>query len=363
MSMGGFLSFVKKEALHILRDSRTMLIALLMPVVQILLFGFAISTEVNNINVAVVAPHPTESVRQAVERIRANDYFTFVGTIAGTQIDRTLRSGAADAVVVFAPDYDRLLADRAQGQVQKPAVQIVADASNTNTATAGAAYLQSVLSESTAAAPETRLLFNPRMKSAYEFVPGIMGLIFIIICAIMTSVSIVREKETGTMEVLFVSPVRPIRIILAKMIPYFVLSCLNLASILLLARYVLDVPMEGSLAGIVGISLLYLALALALGLFISTVTDRQVTALIISAMLMLLPIIMLSGMVFPIENMPGILRGISCVVPARWYIDAIRKLMIEGLPFSAVLTNFLILLAMTVVLVGVALRKFNDKLE
>lgn len=364
MSMGGFLSFVKKEALHILRDSRTMLIALLMPVVQILLFGFAISTEVNNINVAIVAPHPTESVRQAVERIRANDYFTFVGTIAGTQIDRTLRSGAADAVVVFAPDYDRLLADRAQGQVQEPVVQIVADASNTNTATAGTAYLQSVLSGSTAAAaPETRLLFNPRMKSAYEFVPGIMGLIFIIICAIMTSVSIVREKETGTMEVLFVSPVRPIRIILAKMIPYFVLSCLNLASILLLARYVLDVPMEGSLAGIVGISLLYLALALALGLFISTVTDRQVTALIISAMLMLLPIIMLSGMVFPIENMPGILRGISCVVPARWYIDAIRKLMIEGLPFSAVLTNFLILLAMTVVLVGVALRKFNDKLE
>ena len=197
MSMGGFLSFVKKEALHILRDSRTMLIALLMPVVQILLFGFAISTEVNNINVAVVAPHPTESVRQAVERIRANDYFTFVGTIAGTQIDRTLRSGAADAVVVFAPDYDRLLVDRAQGQVQEPAVQIVADASNTNTATAGAAYLQSVLSGSTAAAaPETRLLFNPRMKSAYEFVPGIMGLIFIIICAIMTSVSIVREKET-----------------------------------------------------------------------------------------------------------------------------------------------------------------------
>ena len=171
------------------------------------------------------------------------------------------------------------------------------------------------------------------------------------------------DKETGTMEVLFVSPVRPIRIILAKMIPYFVLSCLNLASILLLARYVLDVPMEGSLVGIVGISLLYLTLALALGLFISTVTDRQVTALIISAMLMLLPIIMLSGMVFPIENMPGILRGISCVVPARWYIDAIRKLMIEGLPFSAVLTNFLILLAMTVVLVGVALRKFNDKLE
>ena len=198
------------------------------------------------------------------------------------------------------------------------------------------------------------------MKSAYNFVPGIMGLIFIVICAIMTSVSIVREKETGTMEVLLVSP---IRIVFAKMIPYFALSCLNLVSILLLARFVLDVPMSGSVAGIVCLSLLYLALALALGLFISTISDRQVTALVISAMLMLMPLIMLSGMVFPIENMPGVLRLLSCVVPARWYIDAIRKLMIEGLPFAAVLGDFLILSVMTVLLVVIALKKFNDKLE
>ena len=213
------------------------------------------------------------------------------------------------------------------------------------------------------ASPGTRLLYNPQMKSAYNFVPGIMGLIFIVICAIMTSVSIVREKETGTMEVLLVSPVRPIRIVFAKMIPYFALSCLNLVSILLLARFVLDVPMSGSVAGIVCLSLLYLALALALGLFISTISDRQVTALVISAMLMLMPLIMLSGMVFPIENMPGVLRLLSCVVPARWYIDAIRKLMIEGLPFAAVLGDFLILSVMTVLLVVIALKKFNDKLE
>lgn len=165
------------------------------------------------------------------------------------------------------------------------------------------------------------------------------------------------------MEVLLVSPVRPIRIILAKMIPYFVLSCLNLVTILLLARYVLEVPMSGSLAGIVLTSLLYLALALALGLFISTVADRQVTALVISTMLMLLPLIMLSGMVFPIENMPWILRALSCLVPARWYIAAIRKLMIEGLPFAAVTGEFLILAVMTLALVVVALKKFNDRLE
>ena len=367
--MNGFASFVRKETLHIFRDPRTMLIALLMPVVQILLFGFALSTEVNNVDVAVVAPHRSETVRQAVERMAANPCFTFAGYVPGTEIDRTLRSGRADAVAVFADDFDRRMADLAAGRPDAgAALQLVMDASNTNTAQAGAAYLRSVLLGDAAggaggAGVETRLLYNPRMKSAYNFVLGIMGLIFILICAIMTSVSIVREKETGTMEVLLVSPVRPIRIVFAKMIPYFVLSCLNLASILLLARFVLGVPMSGGIVGIVGLSLLYIVLALALGLFISTVARTQVTALLVSAMLMLMPMIMLSGMVFPIGNMPAPLRWLSCIVPARWYIAAIRRLMIEGLPFTAVLREFAILAAMTAGLIAVALRKFNDKLE
>lgn len=364
--MNGFASFVRKETLHIFRDPRTMLIALLMPVVQILLFGFALSTEVNNVDVAVVAPHRSETVRQAVERMAANPNFTFTGYIPSGEIDRMLRSGRADAVAVFADDFDRRMTDLATGRADAgAALQLVMDASNTNTAQAGAAYLRSVLLDNVAdgVGVETRLLYNPRMKSAYNFVPGIMGLIFILICAIMTSVSIVREKETGTMEVLLVSPVRPIRIVFAKMIPYFVLSCLNLASILLLARFVLGVPMSGGIVGIVGLSLLYIVLALALGLFISTVARTQVTALLVSAMLMLMPMIMLSGMVFPIGNMPAPLWWLSCIVPARWYIAAIRRLMIEGLPFTAVLREFAILAAMTAGLIAVALRKFNDKLE
>lgn len=296
----------------------------------------------------------------------ANPNFTFTGYIPSGEIDRMLRSGRADAVVVFADDFDRRMTDLATGRADTgAALQLVMDASNTNTAQAGAAYLRSVLLDNVAdgVGVETRLLYNPRMKSAYNFVPGIMGLIFILICAIMTSVSIVREKETGTMEVLLVSPVRPIRIVFAKMIPYFVLSCLNLASILLLARFVLGVPMSGGIVGIVGLSLLYIVLALALGLFISTVARTQVTALLVSAMLMLMPMIMLSGMVFPIGNMPAPLRWLSCIVPARWYIAAIRRLMIEGLPFTAVLREFAILAAMTAGLIAVALRKFNDKLE
>ncbi len=360
--MGNFGSFIKKETLHILRDRRTMLVVLLIPVVLMTLFGFAISTEINNIDVAVVAPHRTESVRQAVERMASNPYCTFKGYIPSDEIDRVLRRGEASAVAVFAADYDRIAAMPAPAE---PAVQLIFDASNTNTAMSGAAYLQSILTGASAQASpvEMRLLYNPQMRSAYNFVPGIMGMIFILICALMTSVSIVREKENGTMEVLLVSPVRPMRIVLAKLVPYFMLSCINLATILLLAAYALDVPLSGSAGAIIAVSLLYLVLALALGLLISTLAEKQIVALIISAMLLMMPIVMLSGMLFPVENMPAVLQAISYIVPARWYIEAIRKLMIEGLPFAAVWREVLILLAMTVVFIVVSVKKFNDKLE
>ncbi len=339
-----------------------MLVVLLIPVVLMTLFGFAISTEINNIDVAVVAPHRTESVRQAVERMASNPYCTFKGYIPSDEIDRVLRRGEAAAVAVFAADYDRIAAMQAPAE---PAVQLIFDASNTNTAMSGAAYLQSILTGASAQASpvEMRLLYNPQMRSAYNFVPGIMGMIFILICALMTSVSIVREKENGTMEVLLVSPVRPMRIVLAKLVPYFMLSCINLATILLLAAYALDVPLSGSAGAIIAVSLLYLVLALALGLLISTIAEKQIVALIISAMLLMMPIVMLSGMLFPVENMPAVLQAISYIVPARWYIEAIRKLMIEGLPFAAVWREVLILLAMTVVFIVVSVKKFNDKLE
>lgn len=360
-----FLSFVKKESLHILRDRRTMLIVVLIPVVLMVLFGFAISTEVNNIRVAAVAPDRTDGVRDAVERLSRNDYFTFCGYIDGTRIDAALRTGEADAVVVFAADFDRRMEQAASGLPSPPVIQLVLDASNVNTAGAATAYLQGVLlgAESPQALFETRMLFNPQMQSAFNFVPGIMGLIFILVCAMMTSVSIVREKETGTMEVLLVSPVRPFRIIAAKMIPYFVISCVVLVLILLLARYLLGVPMSGGVAGIFSLSLLYLVLSLSLGLFVSTVADTQVAALLMSAMVMLLPIMMFSGMLFPIENLPGLFRAVSAFIPARWYIDAVRKMMIQGVPITDVWHNCVILLGMTILLVGVSLKKFNDKLE
>lgn len=360
-----FLLFVRKESLHILRDRRTMLIVVLIPVVLMVLFGFAISTEVNNIKVAVVAPDRTDGVRGAVDRLARNGYFTFRGYIDGTRIEAALRTGEADAVVVFAADFDRRMEQAASGLPSKPVIQLILDASNVNTAGAASAYLQGVLlgTESQQSLFETRLLFNPQMKSAFNFVPGIMGMIFILVCAMMTSASIVREKETGTMEVLLVSPVRPFRIILAKMVPYFAVSCVVLVLILLLARYLLGVPMSGGVAGIFTLSLLYLALSLSLGLFVSTVARTQVAAWLVSAMVLLLPILMLSGMLFPIENLPGFFRVLSAVVPARWYIDAVRKMMIQGAPIADVWLNCVILSGMTALLVGVSLKKFNDKLE
>lgn len=360
-----FLPFVKKESLHILRDRRTMLIVMLIPVVLMILFGFAISTEVNNVNVAVVASNRSAGVEKFVNRLSSNKYFTFKGYIDNNQIDSELRSGNANVIVNFAPDYERLMISDEKSEITHPVIQLIVDAANVNVAGAATAYLQEMLAVSAVHQSmfETRMLFNPQMKSAYNFVPGLMGLIFILVCAMMTSVSIVREKEVGTMEVLLVSPVRPAKIIFAKMIPYFAISCVVLALILLLAHYLLEVPMTGGVWGIISISLLYLVLSLSLGLFVSTVAQTQVAALLISAMVMMLPMLMLSGMLFPIENMPTFFQWVSCIVPARWYIDAIRKMMIQGESITAVWQNVVILFGMTVVLITVSFKKFKDKLE
>ena len=207
------------------------------------------------------------------------------------------------------------------------------------------------------------ILYNPQLKSAYNFVPGIMGLIFILICAMLTSVSIVREKETGTMEVLLVSPIRPVMIVVAKMVPYFILACIDLAVILLIARFALDVPLSGSLAAIFILSFIYIVLSLALGLLISTLVDSQMVALLMAGMVLIMPVMMLSGMLYPIENMPAILRGVSCIVPARWYIEATRKIMVEGLGFGYIFMELAILTGMTLFLIIVSVKRFKKRLE
>ena len=376
MQIKMFLAFIRKEFLHILRDSRTMMVVLLLPILLMVLFGFAITNEIKNINIAVVSDHRTPAVREAVERLANNPYITFVGYVSESELNPVLRSGKANGVVVFAQDYDRLMLMRSQSIDTPAPIQVVLDASDASLSATVAAYVQGVINSqhSTLNSPylqivpsgkelSTHLRHNPQMKSSFNFVPGIMGLVFILICAIMTSVSIVKEKETGTMEVLLVSPVKPILIIIAKLIPYFVLSLVNLATILLLARFLLEVPLSGSMTTLLFVSVVYLVLALSLGLFISTVAQKQIVALLVSAVVMMVPVLMLSGMVFPIENMPIVIRPLTTIVPARWYIAAMRKLMIEGLGFASVWRETLILIAMTVIVLTAALKKFNDKLE
>lgn len=347
--MSVFQSLVKKEALHLLRDFRTIIVVLVMPVVLLLLFGFAISTEVNNVKVATVVEQHTDQTKQIIDRFRANPYFTFEGVVAYSDVEDLLREGKVDATVVFRTR---------DGKLEH---QVVVDASNTIMAQTATAYLESVISPGADTPIVTSTLYNPRLKSAYNFVPGIMGMIFILICAMMTSVSIVREKETGTMDLLLVSPVRPWTIVFGKLVPYFLLSCVILALTLVLSYTVLGIPFSFRLFDVIWVTILYVTLALALGLLISTIASTQVAALLISGVMFMIPVILLSGMIFPVENMPLVLQWISCVIPARWYISAMRVLMIQRLPVGYVLTEVLVLAGMTLLVLALAIKKFNAK--
>ncbi len=344
--MRTFIAFVHKETLHILRDRRTLLIVLLLPIVQIVLFGFAISTEITNLRVKVLAERHLTDVDRLVTRLDANPYFSYAGRIQDpADIDRCLRRDEADAVLVV---------DR------KGRMQLVVDASNPNNATVAAGYVGGALG---GGGTDIRMLYNPQLLSSYNFVPGLMGLIFVIICALLTSVAIVREKEAGSIELLLVSPVSPLVTVVAKMTPYFAVSCLNLATILLLARYALGVPLAGHAAGTVALTLLYIVLSLAIGLLISTLVRTQIAAMILTVVSMMLPGMLLSGMIFPLENIPAALRWVSAFVPTRWYIGAVRKVMIEGLPLRQVWVEVTVLSGMTVLLMGLALKKLNKRLD
>lgn len=343
-------SLIKKEALHVFRDRRTMLITLLMPVLLLLLFGFAISTEVNNVNVVAVVDRHTDETREIIERFSVNPYITFKGVTNNVTADNLLKTGGTDAVVLLKTNNGRL------------STQIIVDASNTTVAQASTAYIQGIISGSDMMSPVlTQTLYNPQLKSAYNFVPGIMGMIFILICAIMTSVSIVSEKENGTMDLLLVSPVRPGTVILGKLIPYFILSCTILAVMLIISYTVLELPLSPSIINVILLSVIYIILSLSIGLLVSTVVDTQLTALIVSAVVFMLPVIMLSGMIFPIDNMPVVLQWLSCIIPARWYTAAMRKLMIQQLEINYVLQEISILLSMTGLLLLFALKKFNTR--
>lgn len=353
--MKQFFSFVIKEARHIVRDKRTMLILFGMPIVLMLLFGFAITTDVKNVRTIIVASQMDHQTQQAVDRLASSEYFDVLTTVSTPQeAELLIRRQKADMAVIFGHDF----ASKHTG------IQLMVDGADPNMAQQWTSYAQGVISNSLHLSPiSQKLLYNPQMKSAYNFVPAIMGMLLMLICAMMTSISIVREKEKGTMEVLLVSPVRPLMVIIAKAVPYLALAFAILIVILLMARYVLGVPLAGSLLWIILVSVVYILLALSLGLLISNIAQTQLVALLMSAMVLLMPVIMLSGMLFPVESMPVVLQWISAVVPPRYYISAMRKLMIMGVGIREVAHEVLILSGMTVFLLAIALKKFNVRLE
>ena len=347
--MKQFKSFIIKEARHILRDKRTMLIHFGMPVVMMLLFGFAISTDVRNVRTAVVLSYVDHQTHKMVERLGANEYFDILYKVDNSAAaEQLIRHQKADVAIVFG---------------RNKAIQVMTDGADPNMAQMYANYATMILQSSDTSVMTQKLLFNPQMRSCYNFVPGIMGMLLLLVCAMMTSISIVKEKERGTMEVLLVSPIRPLMIIIAKAVPYLVLAFVLLCTILSISKYVLLVPISGSLFWIFLVSCIYIIVALSLGLLISTVAKTQLVALLTSAMMLLMPTILLSGMMFPVESMPDILQYIAAIMPPRYYISAMRKLMIMGVGIDKITHELMVLSLMAVVLLSAALLKFRSRLE
>ena len=352
--MKPFFSFVLKETKHILRDKRTMLMLFGMPIVMMLLFGFAVTNDVRNVRVVIVMSNADNATQQVADRLAASEYFTLTKVVATpTEAEKAIRDQKADMAIVFSQDF----ASRKSGY------QLIVDGADPNMAQQWTTYANAVINNTEAKAVNTKLLYNPQMKSTYNFVPAIMGTLLMLVCAMMTSISIVREKEKGTMEVLLVSPTKPLMIIVAKLVPYLVLAFTILSIILLMSSFVLGVPIKGSLFWIYVVSTIYILLALSLGILVSTIAETQLVALLISAMLLMMPVIMLSGMMFPIESMPKILQYISAIVPTRYYISAMRKLMIMGTGIEEIYFEVSILISMLIALMSLALAKFNKRLE
>ncbi|WGQ09830.1 ABC transporter permease [Pedobacter gandavensis] len=367
--MKQFWIFVKKEWLHIWRDKRTLFILIWMPVVQILLYGFALTNEVKNSNIAVFDQAKDEASKSIIERISSSRYFSLYKNVHSyKEIEATFREGKIRLAVVFPRNFrsDLLHANHAQ-------LQLIADSSDPNTANMLTNYAGAIINDYQQGLndhqqlpytikTQVRMLYNPELKGAYNFVPGVMALVLMLVCTMMTAIAIVKEKEIGTMEVILVSPLKPFRIVIAKTIPYLVVSMLNIISILLISVYALEVPITGSLWLLMAESILFTITSLSVGILISNTAKTQQTAMFTAMMSLFLPTLLFSGFLFPVENMPLPLQLISNVVPSRWYFIIVKAVMIKGLGFAAIWKETLILIGMTVTLLTISIYKFKIRL-
>src|SRR5690348_9921754 len=367
--MKQFTSFVKKEFHHIFRDKRTMFILLGMPIVQIIIFGFALTNEVKNSKIVVFDQSKDPATASLTQQFSASQYFEIESPIySNEEIEETFRKGKVKLAVVFPPHFNEDL-----DHFNKAQVQLVADATDPNVANTLTNYATAVIMDYQKRITderklpytintEMRMLYNPQLKGAYSFVPGVMAMVLMLVCTMMTAITVVREKELGTMEILLVSPMQPLKIIVAKAIPYLLLSVINIISILLLSVFVLGVPINGSLTLLFVMSILFTLTSLSLGLLISSVTDKQQTAMFAALVGLFLPTVMLSGFMFPIENMPLPLRIISNAVPAKWFYNIVRSVMIKGVGFSFIWKEVFILTGMMILFIIISIKTFKIRL-
>jgi len=367
--MKQFIAFVKKEFYHVFRDRKTLLLLFGMPVVQIVLFGFALTNEIKNSKIVICDYSKDISTRAIIDKLEVSKNFEIQeANLSNYEIEKAFKEGTIKLVIVFPANFNYDLNHQNKAQVQ-----IIADATDPNTATTLTMYASNIIADyqrqliqgqniPLQIETEMRMIYNPELKGTTNFVPGVMALVLFLISVLMTSVSIVKEKESGTMEILLVSPFNPFLVVISKAIPYFFLSLINLAVILLLSVYLLDMPIEGSILLLIAESSLFIITALSFGLLISTLTSSQQAAMLISLMGSLLPTMMLTGFIFPIENMPKALQIISNIVPPKWYYIIAKSIMIKGLGFSAIWKETLILLGMTFLLLFVSIKKFKTRL-
>lgn len=368
--MKRFIGFVTKEFYHIFRDRRTMFILFGMPVAQIMLFGFAITNEINNVNIAILDQSKDTETQQIINKISASKYFNIVNKITHeAQIESVFRTGKVKAVLVFEKDFIQNLQNKKAAKVQ-----VITDATDPNMANTITNYINAILQNYTQELnknikpvyqilTQTQLYYNPELKSVFTFVPGVMTVILMLVSAMMTSISITREKEMGTMEVLLVSPIKPFQVVIGKVFPYVFLSIINATIIVLLGVLVFKMPIEGSLFLLALESILFIITALSLGILISTIAQSQQTAMMFSLAGLMLPVIILSGFIFPISSMPLPLQIISNIIPAKWFIIIIKAIMLKGATIHTIWKETLILIGMTVFFIALSIKKYKIRLE
>jgi drug efflux transport system permease protein len=369
--MKRFIGFVKKEFLHIFRDYRTLFILFGIPAAQILIFGFAVSTDIKNAGIAILDLSHDEVTQQLSNKIISSGFFKRTDNLYHyNDIDKLFKKGKTKAVIIFEDNFGKNLISEGKANLT-----IIADGSEPNTATLVTNYTMAIVNDFTAElagpslnnsiriSPEVKMFYNPNLESHYMFVPGVITLILILICALMTSVTIAREKEFGTMEVLLVSPLRPIQIILGKVMPYFFLSFINVILIIALSWFVFNLPVKGSMVLLLAESMLYILMSLTLGILISTVSSNMQQAIFISLIGLMLPTVLLSGFIFPIENMPKVYEYVSMILPPRYFIVIIKNIMIKGTGLLYIWKETLILIIMTLVFIGLSIRNFKIRLE